>query len=105
MAQKLRQDCATAQDQLAASSQEQSLLLSKLESDVYTLYDELYHGGGRIQLSNQVSRYLLTKIITLIRHVLLLRTTWYEGCRRTNWLPHVNNEFIGIMMMSVVLCS
>ncbi|XP_057288283.1 HAUS augmin-like complex subunit 3 [Pezoporus wallicus] len=53
MAQKLKQDCATAQDQLAASSQEQSLLLSKLESDVHTLYDELYHGGGRIQLSNQ----------------------------------------------------
>ncbi|KAM4673993.1 HAUS augmin-like complex subunit 3 isoform 1-T1 [Amazona ochrocephala] len=53
MAQKLKQDCATAQDQLAASSQEQSLLLSKLESDVHTLCDELYHGGGRIQLRNQ----------------------------------------------------
>ncbi|NWS39982.1 HAUS3 protein, partial [Probosciger aterrimus] len=53
MAQKLKQDCATAQDQLAASCQEQSLLLSKLESDVHTLYDALYHGGSQIQLSNQ----------------------------------------------------
>ncbi|NXD64430.1 HAUS3 protein, partial [Eolophus roseicapillus] len=53
MAQKLKQDCATAQDQLAASCQEQSLLLSKLEGDVHTLYDALYHGGSQIQLSNQ----------------------------------------------------
>ncbi|KAM9580430.1 HAUS augmin-like complex subunit 3 [Guaruba guarouba] len=53
MTQKLKQDCATAQDQLAASSQEQSLLLSKLESDVHTLYDELYRGGDQIQLGNQ----------------------------------------------------
>ncbi|NXS56857.1 HAUS3 protein, partial [Brachypteracias leptosomus] len=53
MAQKLKQDCARAQDQLAASSQEQSLLLSKLESDVYTLCDALYHGGNQIQLSSQ----------------------------------------------------
>ncbi|NXN21275.1 HAUS3 protein, partial [Nycticryphes semicollaris] len=53
MAQKLKQDCATAQDQLAASSQEQSLLLSKLESDVHTLQDALYHGGNQIQLSSR----------------------------------------------------
>ncbi|XP_065516797.1 HAUS augmin-like complex subunit 3 isoform X2 [Lathamus discolor] len=53
MAQKLKLDCATAEDRLAASSEEQFLLLSKLESDVHTLYDELYHGGGQIQLSNQ----------------------------------------------------
>ncbi|XP_074721703.1 HAUS augmin-like complex subunit 3 [Strix uralensis] len=53
MAQKLKQDCATAQDELAASSQEQSLFLSKLESDVNTLHDALYHGGNRIQLSSQ----------------------------------------------------
>uniref|UniRef100_A0A8C8B5Y0 HAUS augmin like complex subunit 3 n=1 Tax=Otus sunia TaxID=257818 RepID=A0A8C8B5Y0_9STRI len=53
MAQKLKQDCATAQDELAASSQEQSLLLSKLESDVNTLHDALYHGGNQIQLSSQ----------------------------------------------------
>ncbi|KFV59000.1 HAUS augmin-like complex subunit 3 [Gavia stellata] len=53
MAQKLKQDCATVQDQLAASSQEQSLLLSKLKSDVDTLHDALYHGGNQIQLSSQ----------------------------------------------------
>ncbi|KAF1478519.1 HAUS augmin-like complex subunit 3, partial [Pygoscelis antarcticus] len=53
MAQKLKQDCATVQDQLAASSQEQSLLLSKLKSDVDTLHDALYHGGNQIQLSSR----------------------------------------------------
>ncbi|NWR71521.1 HAUS3 protein, partial [Centropus unirufus] len=50
MAQKLKQDCATAQDQLAASSQEQSLLSSKLKTDVDTLYEALYRGGNQIQL-------------------------------------------------------
>ncbi|NXX54674.1 HAUS3 protein, partial [Scopus umbretta] len=53
LAQKLKQDCATVQDQLAASSQEQSLLLSKLKSDVDTLHDALYHGGNQIQFSSQ----------------------------------------------------
>ncbi|NXF51064.1 HAUS3 protein, partial [Oceanites oceanicus] len=53
MAQKLKQDCATVQDQLAASSQEQSLLSSKLKSDVDTLHDALYHGGNQIQLSSR----------------------------------------------------
>ncbi|XP_076191918.1 HAUS augmin-like complex subunit 3 [Aptenodytes patagonicus] len=53
MAQKLKQDCVTVQDQLAASSQEQSLLLSKLKSDVDTLHDALYHGGNQIQLSSR----------------------------------------------------
>ncbi|NWW46720.1 HAUS3 protein, partial [Pedionomus torquatus] len=53
MAQKLKQDCATVQDQLAASSQEQSLLLSKLESDVHTLQDALHHGGNQMQLSSR----------------------------------------------------
>ncbi|KFU91604.1 HAUS augmin-like complex subunit 3, partial [Chaetura pelagica] len=52
MAQKLKEDCATVQDQLAASSQEQSLLLSKLKSDVDTLHDALYRGGNQIQLRN-----------------------------------------------------
>ncbi|GAB0188050.1 HAUS augmin-like complex subunit 3 [Grus japonensis] len=52
MAQKLKQDCATVQDQLAASSQEQSLFLSKLKSDVDTLQDALYRGGNEIQLSS-----------------------------------------------------
>ncbi|XP_051475137.1 HAUS augmin-like complex subunit 3 isoform X1 [Apus apus] len=50
MAQKLKEDCTTVQDQLAASSQEQSLLLSKLKSDVDTLHDALYRGGNQIQL-------------------------------------------------------
>ncbi|NXK10630.1 HAUS3 protein, partial [Herpetotheres cachinnans] len=53
MAQKLKQDCATVQDQLAASSQEQSLLLSKLKSDVDTLHNALYRGGNQIQLSSR----------------------------------------------------
>ncbi|NXD75873.1 HAUS3 protein, partial [Halcyon senegalensis] len=53
MAQKLKQDCAAAQDQLEASSQEQSLHLSKLESDVHSLHDALYHGGNQIQLSSR----------------------------------------------------
>ncbi|XP_009585232.1 PREDICTED: HAUS augmin-like complex subunit 3 [Fulmarus glacialis] len=53
MAQKLKQDCATVQAQLAVSSQEQSLLMSKLKSDVDTLHDALYHGGNQIQLSSQ----------------------------------------------------
>ncbi|NXV97564.1 HAUS3 protein, partial [Calonectris borealis] len=53
MAQKLKQDCATVQDQLAVSSQEQSLLLSKLKSDVDSLHDALYHGGNQIQLSSR----------------------------------------------------
>ncbi|NXT90059.1 HAUS3 protein, partial [Anhinga rufa] len=53
MARKLKQDCATVQDQLAASSQEQSLLFSKLKSDVDTLHEALYHGGNKVQLSSQ----------------------------------------------------
>ncbi|NXW43261.1 HAUS3 protein, partial [Nyctiprogne leucopyga] len=53
MAQKLKQDCATVQEQLEASAQEQSLLSSKLKSDVDTLHDALYHGGNQVQLSSQ----------------------------------------------------
>ncbi|NXL66085.1 HAUS3 protein, partial [Chordeiles acutipennis] len=53
MAQKLTQDCATVQERLEASAQEQSLLLSKLKSDVDTLHDALYHGGNQIQLSSR----------------------------------------------------
>lgn len=81
MAQKLKQDCATAQDQLAASSQEQSLLLSKLESDVDTLYDALYDGGNQIQLSSQVSPYLVIKYHINACHILWLRKVWYEDSR------------------------
>ncbi|NXO26833.1 HAUS3 protein, partial [Cisticola juncidis] len=50
MAQKLKQDCATVQDQLAASAQEQSLLLSNLERDVDALRGALYCGTNQIQL-------------------------------------------------------
>ncbi|NXH82199.1 HAUS3 protein, partial [Edolisoma coerulescens] len=50
MAQKLKQDCATVQDQLAASAQEQSLLLSNLERDVDALHAALYCGANQIQL-------------------------------------------------------
>ncbi|NXF82432.1 HAUS3 protein, partial [Sclerurus mexicanus] len=50
MAQKLKQDCATVQEQIAASSQEQSLLLSNLERDVDALHESLYCGGTQIQL-------------------------------------------------------
>ncbi|KAM6206628.1 HAUS augmin-like complex subunit 3 [Sarcoramphus papa] len=53
MARTLKQDCATVQDQLAVSSQEQCLLLSKLKSDVDTLHDALYRGGNQIQLSSR----------------------------------------------------
>ncbi|NWU16488.1 HAUS3 protein, partial [Cephalopterus ornatus] len=52
MAQKLKQDCAMVQEQIAASSQEQSLLLSNLERDVDALRDSLYCGGNQIQLRN-----------------------------------------------------
>ncbi|NWV28382.1 HAUS3 protein, partial [Origma solitaria] len=50
MAQKLKEDCATVQDQLAASAQEQSLLLSNLERDVDALHDALYCGANQIRL-------------------------------------------------------
>ncbi|NXT70091.1 HAUS3 protein, partial [Chaetops frenatus] len=50
MAQKLKQDCAAVQDQLAASAQEQSLLLSNLERDVDALHGALCCGTNQIQL-------------------------------------------------------
>ncbi|XP_039579929.1 HAUS augmin-like complex subunit 3 [Passer montanus] len=50
MAQKLKQDCAAVEDQLAASAQEQSLLVSRLEGDVDALRAALYCGTNRIQL-------------------------------------------------------
>ncbi|KAM9378022.1 HAUS augmin-like complex subunit 3 [Phaethornis superciliosus] len=50
MAQQLKQDCARAEDEQAASSQEQSLLLSKVKSDVDTLHSALYRGGNQLQL-------------------------------------------------------
>uniref|UniRef100_A0A8C4VQA5 HAUS augmin like complex subunit 3 n=1 Tax=Gopherus evgoodei TaxID=1825980 RepID=A0A8C4VQA5_9SAUR len=53
VAQKLKQDITSVQDQLAVSSQEQFLFLSKLDSDLDTLCDSLYCGGNKILLSNQ----------------------------------------------------
>ncbi|NWR91080.1 HAUS3 protein, partial [Furnarius figulus] len=50
MVQKLKEDCATAQEQIAASSEEQSLLLSNLERDVDALHDSLYCDETQIQL-------------------------------------------------------
>ncbi|XP_056346517.1 HAUS augmin-like complex subunit 3 [Oenanthe melanoleuca] len=50
MAQKLKQDCAAVQDQLAASAQEQSLLLANLERDMDALHGALYCGTNQIQL-------------------------------------------------------
>ncbi|NXX76003.1 HAUS3 protein, partial [Urocolius indicus] len=49
MARQLKQDCAMVQDQLAAASREQSLFLSKLQSDVDTLHGALYR-GNKLQL-------------------------------------------------------
>ncbi|NXS87295.1 HAUS3 protein, partial [Erpornis zantholeuca] len=53
MAQKLKQDSATLQNQLAASAQEQSLLLSNLERDVDALHGALYCGANQIQLRSR----------------------------------------------------
>ncbi|XP_051654541.1 HAUS augmin-like complex subunit 3 [Manacus candei] len=50
MAEKLKQDCAMVQEQTAASSQEQSLLLANLERNVDALRDSLYCGGNQPQL-------------------------------------------------------
>lgn len=55
MAQKLQQDCAAVEDQLAASAQEQSLLVSSLEGDVDALRAALYCGTNQIQLRSPVS--------------------------------------------------
>ncbi|XP_029818499.1 HAUS augmin-like complex subunit 3 [Manacus vitellinus] len=50
MAEKLKQDCAMVQEQTAASSQEQSVLLANLERNVDALRDSLYCGGNQPQL-------------------------------------------------------
>ncbi|XP_019381650.1 PREDICTED: HAUS augmin-like complex subunit 3 [Gavialis gangeticus] len=52
-AQKLKQDTVSVQDQLAVSSQEQSLFLSSLDTALDTLHDSLYCGGNQILLSNR----------------------------------------------------
>ncbi|NXJ14551.1 HAUS3 protein, partial [Odontophorus gujanensis] len=53
MAQTLHQSCVKAQEQLETSSQEQSLLLSKLFSDVNALRDDLYCGGNQLLLTSR----------------------------------------------------
>ncbi|XP_059327256.1 HAUS augmin-like complex subunit 3 [Ammospiza nelsoni] len=50
MAQKLKQDCATVEDQLAASAQERSLLSASLQRDVDALHAALYCGTNQVQL-------------------------------------------------------
>ncbi|NXD20702.1 HAUS3 protein, partial [Spelaeornis formosus] len=50
MVQKLKQDCAAMQEQLAAADQEQSVLLSSLEREVDALHDALYCGTNQLQL-------------------------------------------------------
>ncbi|XP_005068935.1 HAUS augmin-like complex subunit 3 [Mesocricetus auratus] len=52
-AEKLKQDVSLIQDQLAVSTQEQFLFMSKLNNDVDMLCDALYHGGNQLLLCDQ----------------------------------------------------
>ncbi|XP_006007055.1 HAUS augmin-like complex subunit 3 [Latimeria chalumnae] len=52
-AQKLQQDVALLQEQLAVCNQEQFCLLSKLESDSETFQDAMYSGHKQLLLSSQ----------------------------------------------------
>ncbi|XP_073430551.1 HAUS augmin-like complex subunit 3 [Dendrobates tinctorius] len=51
VAQKLSQDTQSLKDQLAVSEQEQSLYVSKLESNLKTLRDYMYPDGSELMLS------------------------------------------------------
>ncbi|XP_062986915.1 HAUS augmin-like complex subunit 3 [Elgaria multicarinata webbii] len=53
MAEKLHLDTMSVLDQLAVASQEQILLLSKMDVDLTTLRDAMYYSGESICLSNQ----------------------------------------------------
>ncbi|CAH6982713.1 HAUS augmin-like complex subunit 3 isoform X1 [Phodopus roborovskii] len=53
VAEKLKQDVSLIQNQLAVSTQEQFLFLSKWNNDVDMLCDALYHGGNQLLLSDQ----------------------------------------------------
>ncbi|XP_053106550.1 HAUS augmin-like complex subunit 3 [Hemicordylus capensis] len=53
MAEKLHLDTVSVLDQLAASSQEQILLMSKMDSDLVTLQNSMYCKGESVCLSNQ----------------------------------------------------
>ncbi|MEE6462689.1 hypothetical protein FKM82_001674 [Ascaphus truei] len=51
VAQKLNQNITTLKTQLAVSEQEQSLALSKLDTDLKTLHDFMYPGGNALLLN------------------------------------------------------
>ncbi|XP_056410931.1 HAUS augmin-like complex subunit 3 isoform X2 [Hyla sarda] len=51
VAQKLSLDIQSVQDQLAVSQQEQSIFMSKLESDLKTLQDNMYEDGHQLMLT------------------------------------------------------
>ncbi|XP_069833415.1 HAUS augmin-like complex subunit 3 [Dendropsophus ebraccatus] len=51
VAQKLSLDTQSVQDQLAVSQQEQSLFMSKLESNLKTLQDSMYADGSELLLN------------------------------------------------------
>ncbi|XP_077136299.1 HAUS augmin-like complex subunit 3 [Ranitomeya variabilis] len=51
VAQKLSRDTQSLKDQLAVSEQEQSLYMSKLESNLKTLQDYMYPDGNELMLS------------------------------------------------------
>lgn len=58
MAEKLHLDKVSELDQLAVTSQEQTLFLSKMDADLVTLHDSMYCKGENVCLSNQVSSQL-----------------------------------------------
>lgn len=51
VAKKLMHNILSYQDQFAVSSQEQSLIMSKMDADVKTLHDSMYYGEGCLLLS------------------------------------------------------
>ncbi|KAJ6663989.1 hypothetical protein lerEdw1_008943 [Lerista edwardsae] len=53
MAEKLHLDTVSELDQLAVTSQEQTLFLSKMDADLVTLRDSVYCKGENVCLSNQ----------------------------------------------------
>uniref|UniRef100_A0A6J0V8M4 HAUS augmin-like complex subunit 3 n=1 Tax=Pogona vitticeps TaxID=103695 RepID=A0A6J0V8M4_9SAUR len=53
MAEKVHLDTTSVLDQLAVTSKEQILLLSKMDADVISLRDCMYCGGESVRLSNQ----------------------------------------------------
>lgn len=67
MAVKLNIDTVSELDQLGEASQEQILLLSKMDADLAALRESMYCRGGIVCLSNQVRisyDYSCTKVLT-----------------------------------------